>query len=43
MTCELCGRTLAEGSHYIVRMEIFADPAMPPISAEEIAATDLTT
>lgn len=30
--CAICGSELSvEGGHYIVRMDIFADPAVPPI------------
>jgi hypothetical protein len=39
--CDLCGRTLAPHAHYIVKMEIFADPAMPPVSSEELEELDL--
>ena len=39
--CDMCGRTIAPHAHYIVKMEIFADPAMPPISSEELQELDL--
>ena len=38
--CELCGRELAAGNFYVVRIDVFADPEMPGVSGEELAATD---
>ena len=38
--CELCGRGLAVHESYVVRMDVFADPSMPPVSSEELAAAD---
>jgi hypothetical protein len=38
--CDICGQMIPPHGHYIVRMDIFADPAMPAMSAEEIAETD---
>ena len=40
MKCDLCGRDLPEQGHYIVRIDVFADPSVPPVSAEQLAATD---
>lgn len=38
--CALCGRPLAAGVFFVVRIDVFADPALPPASAGELAATD---
>jgi len=34
--CDLCGITIAPGAHYVVRIDVFADPAMPKMSTDEI-------
>ena len=39
--CELCGRPIAPHAHYIVRIDVFADPSLPAVSAEEVEALDL--
>ena len=41
LTCSLCNAPLAPGSHYVIRMDVFADPAMPAMTSEELAAIDL--
>lgn len=41
--CDSCGRRIAPHGHYIVRIDVFADPSMPPISGEELARTDFDT
>ena len=38
--CALCRRHVPLGEGYVVRIEVFADPQLPPMSAEQIAATD---
>jgi len=40
MTCDLCQRPLPPHGHYIVKIEVFADPAMPPVTSEELADAD---
>ena len=40
MNCELCGREVATHESYVVRIEVFADPSMPAIGSEELAAID---
>jgi hypothetical protein len=37
--CDLCGTAMAPHEHYIVRIDVTADPSMPELSAAEIAAT----
>jgi len=39
-TCDLCARELAATGHYVVRVDVFADPAMPPVTREQINAID---
>ncbi len=38
--CHLCAAPLTKGEHYIVRVDIFADPAMPDMTGEQLAALD---
>jgi hypothetical protein len=38
--CDLCDRVIPPHGHYIVRMDVFADPEMPPITSEEMAEAD---
>jgi len=34
--CELCGREIETHNHYVVRIDVFADPSMPPTSSAEL-------
>jgi Zn-finger nucleic acid-binding protein len=36
--CDLCGAAMAPHEHYVVRIDVFADPELPGVSAEELAA-----
>jgi hypothetical protein len=38
--CHMCGRMIPQGAHYEVRIEIFADPSMPPMTSDEVEAID---
>ena len=38
--CALCGRAIPPHAHYVVRIDVFADPAMPPLSQAEVDALD---
>lgn len=38
--CDLCDRIISPHGHYIVRIDVFADPEMPAISSEEMAEAD---
>jgi hypothetical protein len=41
MRCELCDRELSPGGgHYVVRIDVFADPSVPPVSSDELSSTD---
>ncbi len=35
--CELCGRAIPPHGHYVVRIDVFADPELPELTAEEVA------
>jgi hypothetical protein len=37
--CDLCGTAMAPHEHYIVRIDVTADPSMPALSSAELAAT----
>lgn len=39
--CELCGRDTDFFSSYIVRIDVFAEPTLPPLSTEDPEALDL--
>jgi hypothetical protein len=39
--CDLCHRALPAHESFVVKMEVFADPTMPPMTAEQIASADL--
>ncbi|MGA2498109.1 MAG: hypothetical protein ABSH20_10225 [Tepidisphaeraceae bacterium] len=38
--CNLCGRKIPPHAHYLVRIEVFADPSMPVLSQDEVDALD---
>jgi hypothetical protein len=38
--CELCGRAIPPHAHYVVRIDVFADPSLPELSAEEVAKSN---
>jgi hypothetical protein len=40
VACELCGRVVLLHESYVVRMDIFADPSVPPTTSDELAAAD---
>src|SRR4026208_2021177 len=35
--CELCARTLPPHPHYVVSIDVLADPELPELSAEDVA------
>jgi hypothetical protein len=39
--CDLCGRLIPPHAHYVVRMEVYADPTMPAVDSEELEEKDL--
>ncbi len=38
--CSLCGKPIAPHAHYLVRIDVLADPSMAPITAGELASVD---
>src|SRR5256885_15781256 len=40
VTCDACGRVVPAHAHYVVRIDVFADPEMPQTSSEELAEMD---
>lgn len=38
--CDLCGASVPPHAHYVVRIDVFADPSMPVLSEEELAETN---
>ena len=34
-TCRACGRSVATEASYVVRIDVFADPSMPPIHSDQ--------
>jgi hypothetical protein len=38
--CDLCGREVDVHESYVVQIDVFAEPSMKPVTAEELAATD---
>jgi len=38
--CDLCHRPVPPHGHYIVRIDVFADPEMPPVTSEEMEEAD---
>lgn len=38
--CDICGLPLPEHGFYVLRMELFAEPSLPQVSAAELASTD---
>jgi hypothetical protein len=39
--CELCGRLIPPHAHYVVRIDVFADPSIPEISSADLEEADL--
>ena len=39
--CALCRRVVPRGGGYVVRIDVFADPELPHMTAEQIEAADL--
>lgn len=39
-SCELCRGSIAPGSAYVVRIDVFADPATPPLTSTQLDTTN---
>lgn len=40
VVCAICGKRVVEHESYLVRIDVFADPTMPPVTTEELAEMD---
>jgi hypothetical protein len=40
IVCDICGQSVAPHAHYVVRIDVFADPSMPVLSDEELEETN---
>ena len=38
--CDLCNRPIPPHGHYVVKIDVFADPAMPAVTSEEMEEAD---
>jgi hypothetical protein len=38
--CDLCHRPVPPHAHYVVRIDVFADPEMPAVTSEELEEAD---
>jgi hypothetical protein len=38
--CDLCGSRVPPSGFYVVRIDVYADPSVPPMSTEELEETD---
>src|SRR3954465_3401349 len=38
--CDLCGKRMAPHSHYVLKMDLYADPSMPPLNTEDVDEAD---
>ena len=39
--CDLCGESVPPHAHYVVRIDIFADPTLPTMSTEELERMEM--
>lgn len=40
LTCDICHGRIAAHGHYLVRIEVYADPSVPEMTAEEVEELD---
>ncbi len=40
VTCDLCGAVVSPHGHYIVRIDVFADPSVPSTTSDELEEKD---
>ncbi len=38
--CDLCGMATPSGASYVVKIDVYADPSIPPMSTEDLEETD---
>jgi hypothetical protein len=39
--CDMCGRRAAPHGHYVVKMEVYADPSLPAVTSDELEEKEL--
>jgi hypothetical protein len=39
--CDSCGRRVEPLGHYVVKMEVYADPSMPAVTTDDLEEKDL--
>ena len=42
LSCHLCGKPLPAHAYYIVNIEVFADPSMPPLNTDDLEPHDFS-
>ncbi len=38
--CDICGDTVAPHAHYVVRIDVYADPSVPPVFSDDLEEDD---
>jgi ribosomal protein L40E len=38
--CDRCGATIPPHAHYVVKMQVYADPTLPPITSDDLEEAD---
>ena len=38
--CDRCGMTIPPHAHYVVKIEVYADPSLPDVSSDDLEETD---
>ena len=38
--CDRCGDTIPPHAHYVVKMQVYADPTLPPITSDDLEESD---
>lgn len=41
--CDLCGKRVPPHTHYVVKIDIYADPSMPATTTDELEEKDFDT
>lgn len=38
--CDRCGDTIPPHAHYVVKMQVYADPTLPPVTSDDLEEVD---
>ena len=38
--CDICGDSVGPHAHYVVRIDVYADPSVPPVFSEDLEEDD---